>query len=138
MFQAIPSDLTIPITLFTVLLLSFGPALIKSGKEMKRRDLFAVGIGMLVILVAGWVFGFSPASQYEENRRAIMEQNIMIKYNEKYHPHYLRKVEFDGHGGKNESGKYFNLTYNDLSVETVMFRFNEEGEPRCYCTLYQY
>lgn len=137
MYEPIPPDLTAAVAVFTILPLIFGIPLVIHGPKMKRLDLTLIGAGLLVALVVGWVFGSGPISAAETNRRETMENNILTKYNEKYHPNYLKDVEFSGHGGKGETGKYFTLTYEDMTTEKRKFYFSESGEPSCGCTLKQ-
>lgn len=58
MYESIPPDLTVAITVFTILPLILGISLVVHGPKMKRLDLTLIGAGLLAALVAGGGFWF--------------------------------------------------------------------------------
>lgn len=117
-------------------LLITAPVLISVGIQHKdRRFIFGGAVSViLLVLVVG--LGFSPAKAQQGERLSSMETNILQKYNAKFHPDYLRDVEFEDDEGRGKSGNYFIVTYEDFSTERILFHFNSKtGEPRCDCEL---
>ena len=113
-----------------------GVMLFKKYPAMDRRKAIKFGIAISIISVTAFAVLFPISLERDQRQQSTMERNIVARYDYKFFEGYLKKVEYEGGGGKYETGKYFNLTYGDCTTQRRKFHFNyKTGEPISYSRL---
>lgn len=135
-------DYVIALVIFCFLLPCIAFVLIKMGRDQKDKRFTRAGfVAIGAFLISAVIFGTLQTVGFpkpdEASQHQDMAKSIQKKYNNKYYPEYLRKVEFAEKAGEGETGDFFTLTYNDYKTEMRRFYFDVSGQPSCDCTLYQ-